>query len=72
LIVGLRSQGVEAFEAAAMGAWIHGQAGLKISQEIGTTASVLAGDILTGIIKVMKDLAPGSINPMHDSSGPDL
>ena len=44
LIVGLRAQGLEAFEAAVVGAWIHAQAGLYAADDLGTTASVLAGD----------------------------
>ena len=35
LIVGLRAQGVEAFEAAVAGAWIHAQAGLTGLEEVG-------------------------------------
>jgi NAD(P)H-hydrate epimerase len=46
LIVGLRAQGLEAFEAAVAGAWIHAQAGLYAADDLGTTASVLAGDVL--------------------------
>ena len=46
LIVGLRAQGVEAFEAAAAGAWIHAQAGLTALEEVGSAASVVAGDVL--------------------------
>lgn len=56
LIVGLSSQGIKPFEAASMGAWIHGQAGLRAGQTFGTTASVLAGDILSGIVQVMSEL----------------
>ena len=56
LIVGLRAQGLEAFEAAVVGAWIHAQAGLYAADDLGTTASVLAGDVLDSISDVISDL----------------
>jgi NAD(P)H-hydrate epimerase len=56
LIVGLRAQGLDAFDAAVAGAWIHAQAGLVAAEAFGTTASVLAGDILDAIPDVMSDL----------------
>lgn len=56
LIVGLRAQGVDAYEAAVAGAWIHAQAGLYAADDLGTTASVLAGDVLDSVSDVMSDL----------------
>lgn len=56
IIVGLRAQGVEAFEAAAAGAWIHARAGLTALSEVGSAASVLAGDVLDCINDVMAEL----------------
>jgi ADP-dependent NAD(P)H-hydrate dehydratase / NAD(P)H-hydrate epimerase len=56
IIVGLRAQGVEPFEAAAAGAWIHAQAGLSAARRIGHPASVLAGDVLESIPDVLKEL----------------
>lgn len=56
LIVGLRAQGVEAFPAAVAGAWIHAQAGLRAAKSLGSTASVLAGDILSGVVEIMREL----------------
>ncbi|MDR3578280.1 MAG: NAD(P)H-hydrate dehydratase [Anaerolineaceae bacterium] len=56
IIVGLRAQGLPAFEAAAAGAWIHAQAGLAAAGRIGHPASVLAGDVLESIPAVLKDL----------------
>ena len=52
-ITGLRAQGVEAFEAAVAGAWIHAQAGLYAAEKIGSDASVMAGDVLDAIADVM-------------------
>ena len=56
LIVGLRAQGLEAYESAVAGAWIHAQAGLYAADDLGTTASVLAGDVLDSISDVISDL----------------
>ncbi len=56
LIVGLRAQGLEAYEAAVAGAWIHARAGLYAADDLGTTASVLAGDVLNSISDVISDL----------------
>jgi NAD(P)H-hydrate epimerase len=56
LIVGLRAQGLEAYDAAVAGAWIHAQAGLYAADDLGTTASVLAGDVLDSVSDVMSDL----------------
>jgi NAD(P)H-hydrate epimerase len=56
LIVGLRAQGLEAYEAAIAAAWIHAQAGLYAADDLGTTASVLAGDVLNSVSDVISDL----------------
>jgi len=56
LIVGLMAQGLDAYDAAVAGAWIHAQAGLIAADALGSTASVLAGDVLEAIPDVMADL----------------
>ncbi|MCX7608966.1 MAG: NAD(P)H-hydrate dehydratase [Anaerolineales bacterium] len=56
LIVGLRAQGMEAYEAALAGAWIHAQAGLAAAHSVGNSASVLAGDVLDAIQQVLGEL----------------
>jgi NAD(P)H-hydrate epimerase len=56
IIVGLCAQGVDAFEAAAAGAWIHVQAGLSALSEVGSAASVLASDVLDCINDVMGEI----------------
>lgn len=56
LIVGLRAQGVDSFDAAAAGAWIHAQAGLYAADRVGNTASVLAGDVLDSVADVLVGL----------------
>jgi len=56
LIVGLRAQGLDAYEAAVAGAWIHARAGLYAADDLGTAASVLASDVLDSISDVISDL----------------
>jgi NAD(P)H-hydrate epimerase len=56
LIVGLLAQGLDAYEAAVAGAFIHAQAGLIAAEDLGSTASVLAGDLLNSIPDVMSEL----------------
>ena len=56
IIVGLRAQGLDAYDAAVAGAWIHAQAGLYASDDLGTTASVMASDVLNSIPDVISDL----------------
>jgi len=56
LIAGLRAQGVAAFEAAASGAWLHAAAGLQAEEELGASASVLAGDVLRAVAPVLSGL----------------
>ena len=56
LIVGLMAQGLDAYDSAVAGAWVHAQAGLIAADAYGSTASVLAGDVLDAIADVMSDL----------------
>lgn len=56
IIVGLRAQGLEGFEAAVSGAWIHAQSGLKSAEYLGTNRSVIAGDLLASMVDVIQEL----------------
>jgi NAD(P)H-hydrate epimerase len=56
LIVGLRAQGVDAYDAAVAGAFIHAQAGLLAAETLGTTVSVLASDVLDSIPAIIAEL----------------
>jgi hydroxyethylthiazole kinase-like uncharacterized protein yjeF len=57
-IVGLRAQGVEAFNAACAGAWIHAMAGILAAKRLGNNISVIAGDVLEAIPSVISELRP--------------
>ena len=57
IIVGLLAQGVDPYDSAVAGCWIHAQAGLYAEAFIGSSASVLAGDVLNMIPEVMGGLA---------------
>ncbi len=56
IIVGLRAQGLDAYSAAVAGAFIHAEAGLIAAEDLGCTASVLAGDVLSSIADIMSRL----------------
>lgn len=56
LIVGLCAQGMNAFNAAVAGAWIHGQAGLFTEKKFGSTTCILTGDILHSVRDVYRQL----------------
>lgn len=53
VITGLRAQGLAPYESAICGAWIHAQSGLLAARSIGTSSSVLAGDIIKAIPGVL-------------------
>jgi NAD(P)H-hydrate epimerase len=57
LIAGLRAQGLDAFIAAAAGAWIHAQAGLRAAKALGSTAALLAGDVLHETVGVIGEVS---------------
>lgn len=45
ILCGLIAQGVESFEAAAAGSWLHARSGRLAAEQTGSPAAVLAGDI---------------------------
>jgi hydroxyethylthiazole kinase-like uncharacterized protein yjeF len=55
-IAGLLAQKLLPFEAAVAAGYLHGHAGVLVAQAFGTTASVLASDILEGLIEALADL----------------
>ncbi len=56
LIGGLLAQGAPPFEAAVAGAFIHGRAAEIATETLGTTVSILAGDLLKAIPKAIATL----------------
>ena len=56
-IAGLLAQGLAPFEAALAASFLHGQSGLLVAQSMGTTAGVLASDVIEGLIEAQADLA---------------
>ncbi|MBI5960688.1 MAG: NAD(P)H-hydrate dehydratase, partial [Chloroflexi bacterium] len=48
-ITGLLAQGLDPFDAALTGAWLHGLAGVRAEQAYETAASLTAGDVLDGL-----------------------
>lgn len=59
MILGLLAQGVNAYEAAVAGCFLHGTAGELAATELGTTASVMASDVLGAVPKAMASTAAG-------------
>ncbi len=56
LIAGLRAQGLEPYNAARLGAWVHAQAGVAAAVVQGNTAGVMAGDVLDAVADVLAEL----------------
>jgi NAD(P)H-hydrate epimerase len=56
LIVGLLAQRLDPYSAAVAAAFIHAEAGLIAAEDLGTTTSVLASDVLNSIPDVMSEL----------------
>lgn len=54
MISGLRAQGMTSFDAASAGVWLHAQAGLRAQEVRGSSAGVLAGDL----IEILPSLLP--------------
>jgi len=56
VIVGLRAQGVEAYEAAILGGYLQGKAGELAAKGIGAEASVLAGEVAEALPGAISEL----------------
>ena len=57
-IAGLLAQGVEPEDAAALGVYLHGLAGERVSADLGD-AGMLAGDLLPELPRAIRDLRRG-------------
>jgi NAD(P)H-hydrate epimerase len=49
IIAGLMAQGLEAFDAAVVGGYLHGLAGQLAAEQVGSTRSVLASDVIDAL-----------------------
>ena len=56
MITGMIAQGLSGFYAAVSAAWIHARAGLLAAQWLGSSASVLASDVIEAIPHVLNSL----------------
>ena len=56
ILCGLITQGVEPFDAAGAGAWVHVRAGILESDRVGNPAAVLAGGISDMIGQTLAEL----------------
>jgi NAD(P)H-hydrate epimerase len=52
-IVGLLAQGMRPYEAAVAAGYLHGLAGLQAASSLGSTAAVLASDVMEGLIEAL-------------------
>lgn len=57
IIAGLMAQGMESFEAAALGAYLHGRSGELATKELGEH-SLLAGDLLSYLPRAFMECIP--------------
>jgi NAD(P)H-hydrate epimerase len=53
IITGLRAQGVDAFGAAAAGAWLHARAGLAAEDRLGHPACVTASELISSLPEIV-------------------
>jgi NAD(P)H-hydrate epimerase len=56
VIASLIAQGLKPYMAAALGAYLHGRAGLITAEVFETTVSIMAGDVVDALPEVFADL----------------
>jgi len=56
MTAGFIAQGLESYAAAVLAAWMHARAGVMAARQVGAPASVLAGDIVSAIPLVIKQI----------------
>ena len=49
VLAGLSASGMEAFDCARLGVYVHALAGVMASREVGSSRSVVAGDVLSSL-----------------------
>ena len=57
LIAGIRGQGVDTFDCACLGAYIHALAGTIAAADVGSSRSLIAGDVLSALGRAFKQVA---------------
>lgn len=57
MVVGFLAQGMDAYDAARVAAWIHARAGRDAEEAVGTAASVIARNVIQSIPRVFKQLS---------------
>jgi NAD(P)H-hydrate epimerase len=55
VVAGLLAQGMNAFDAASLGVWLHAGAGESVKTELGD-AGMIASDLLPVLPRVIKEL----------------
>jgi NAD(P)H-hydrate epimerase len=60
MIAGLRAQGLDAYRAAVLGAYLHARAGVLSHEALGAQASVIAGDVVDSIPTAIAELVQRS------------
>jgi ADP-dependent NAD(P)H-hydrate dehydratase / NAD(P)H-hydrate epimerase len=53
IITGLRALGIDAYEAAAAGAWLHARAGLAAGDRLGHPACVTASEVVNSLPEIL-------------------
>lgn len=61
-IGGLIAQGVEPFQAATLGAYLHGRAGDLAGHRSGSARGVLAGEVADSLSQALAELEPASLS----------
>ncbi len=56
LIAGLRAQGLSAYDSARLGAYVQGLAGTMAAGKVGSSRSVIAGDVLAALGRAFEQI----------------
>ena len=59
IIAGLRAQGLSAYDSASLGAYSHAFAAMIAAEEIGSSRSVIAGDVLASLGRAFERIEGG-------------
>ena len=56
MVAGLRAQGISAFDSARLGAYVHALAGKIAAEDVGSSRSVIAGDVLASLGRAFREI----------------